>query len=400
MALSLAKQLSQLGTETAFAVAAMAAEWQKQGNKVYPYHLGDINLMPPPALVEGLVAAIHAGKNTYCPGAGIPLLREQLAHIFGQQRGVRYTADNVAVQPGGKPVIAKFLQAVMNPGDEVLYPVPGFPIYESQIRYQRGVPVPYYYHPTGSGFALDMEALAAAITKNTRAIIFNNHHNPTGAVATEQELDALAALAVKHDLWVLNDDAYYLIHYGDAPAHSLLTRDGIMARTINLFTFSKQYAMTGWRVGAAIGPAHAIAAIATMNTNMESCTTHFIQQAMGEALSSGMIGDASHVLPALRERRDGLAANLNAIDGIQVIVPDSAFYIYCDMSAVLQRKGMATVAELIPAVLKETGVSFCSGAHFGGGEESRFARFAFSGISLEDINASGEKLKSYCERAD
>lgn len=399
MTLPLAQQLTALGTETAFAVAAQAAAWQAQGNKVYPYHLGDVNIMPPQELLDGVATVMRSGKNTYCPGAGVPLLREQLAEHFGQQRGVSYTADNVAVQPGGKPVIAKFLLAVMNPGEEVLTPVPGFPIYESQIRYQRGVPVPYHYRPQGGRFVLDVDAIARAIGSNTRAIIFNNHHNPTGAVASAEELDALAALAVKHNLWVLNDEAYYLIRYGDTAGQSILTRAGMMERTINLFTFSKQFAMTGWRLGAAIGPAEAIAAIATMNTNLESCTTHFIQQAMGEALAAGLADAPCHILPALTARRDALVARLNAISGVTVHAPPAGFYVYCDLAQVMRRKHITHIATLLDSTLRATGVSFCSGAHFGERADTTFARFAFSGISEDDIHESGAKLKTYFESA-
>ena len=188
-----AKQLEKLGTETAFAVAAMAAEHRAGGGRVFPFHLGDINIPPPDSMTQGVARAIADGKNGYCPGAGIPVFREQLARVVSQTRGVESAAENIAAQPGGKPVIAKFLQLTMNPGDEVLYPVPGFPIYESQIRYQGGVPVPYHYRPSadGGGFELDLDELRNAVSAKTRALIFNNHHNPTGASASDAELDAV-----------------------------------------------------------------------------------------------------------------------------------------------------------------------------------------------------------------
>ncbi|MCH9705408.1 MAG: aminotransferase class I/II-fold pyridoxal phosphate-dependent enzyme [Proteobacteria bacterium] len=390
------QRLTLLGTETAFAVSALAEDWRARGNKIYPFHLGDINIQPPEALIEGVSAAIRNGKNGYCPGAGIPLFREQLAAHFSAPRGVSYAAENVAVQPGGKPVITKFIQAVMNPGEEVLYPVPGFPIYESQIRYYGGVAVPYYYHATDDGFRLDIEAISQAVNKNTRAIIFNNYHNPTGAMASAAELDAIAKIAVEHDLWILNDDAYYAIRYDDTPAQSLLTRPGVMERTINLFTFSKQFAMTGWRIGAAIGPVEAINNIAKMNTNIESCTTHFIQQAIGQALADDT-ADYTPILAELKCRRDALVTNIAAIDGIDVSVPQSAFYLYCDLKRIMQRKKITTIEPLMTGTLQQTGVSFCTGAHFGAGSDTTFARFAFSGISVEDINAGGVRLKQYFE---
>lgn len=396
--LALAERLHRLGTENAFAVSALAADWQAQGNRVFPFHLGDINISPPQAIIEGVSRAIAAGKNGYCPGAGIPLLREQLARVLGDERGVAYAADNVAVQPGGKPVIAKFLAAVMNPGDEVLYPVPGFPIYESQIRYQGGVAVPYYYSPDGAGnFALDIDAIAASVTPKTRAIIFNNFHNPTGATATEDEINALARLTCDNNLWMLADDAYFNIRFDGEPARSILACPGMLERSVMLFTCSKQFAMTGWRLGAAVGPEAVVAAISKMNTNIESCTTHFVQQAVGETLRDGSADDA-RILATLKTRRDVLVAKLNTIDGVSVAAPTSAFYVYCNAAEIMRRKGFADADTLMRESLRATGVSFCTGAHFGESADSTvYLRFAFSGITEEDINDGMDALKIYFE---
>ena len=396
--MNFAKQLEKLGTETAFAVAAMAAEHRAGGGRVFPFHLGDINIPPPDSMTQGVARAIADGKNGYCPGAGIPVFREQLARVISQTRGVEYAAENIAAQPGGKPVIAKFLQLTMNPGDEVLYPVPGFPIYESQIRYQGGVPVPYHYRPSadGGGFELDLDELRNAVSAKTRALIFNNHHNPTGASASDAELDAVAEIAVKHDLRVMADEAYFTIrHDGDA-GRTIVSRPGMRERTVILFTCSKQFAMTGWRLGAAIGPADAIKIIANLNTNMESCTTHFVQQAVGEGLRDG--ADGADILAELTRRRDALAAGLNKIDGVSVSPPPSAFYIHCDAGEIVRRKGMKNADELMRATLRETGVSFCTGEHFGEPKTTNFIRFAFSGISPADIEEGCAGLKAYFER--
>ena len=391
-----ARQLEKLGTETAFAVAAMAADHRDRGGKVFPFHLGDINLPPPNAVVDAAAQAIADGKNGYCPGAGIPLFREQLARVVSAQRGVQFAAENIAAQPGGKPVIAKFLNLVMNPGDEVLYPVPGFPIYESQIRYQGGVAVPYHYRPAADGgFELDPDELRRAVSAKTRALIFNNHHNPTGASAADAELDAVAEIAVARDLWVMADEAYFTIrHDGDA-ARTIVSRPDMRERTVILFTCSKQFAMTGWRLGAAVGPKKAIATIANLNTNMESCTAHFIQHAVGAALRDG--ADGAEILAELTRRRDALATGLNGIGGVSVLPPPSAFYIYCDAGEVIRRKRMKNADELMRATLRETGVSFCTGEHFGEGPETSFIRFAFSGISPQDIGEGCAALKPYFE---
>ncbi len=210
---AVAERMGRLGTETAFAVSAEANEWRSLGHTVYPFHLGDMDLPTPENIVEAAFRAIRDGKTGYCPNAGIPELREALAADVGASHGVAYGPENVAVQPGGKPVIEKFLLTLMDPGDEVLYPSPGFPIYESQIEFLGGVGKPYGFVPGERNFLLDFEAIEAAITPRTRLLIFNNLHNPTGAESPDEEIEALAELAVKHDLFVLSDEAYWDVRY-------------------------------------------------------------------------------------------------------------------------------------------------------------------------------------------
>ena len=186
----LAARLQNLGTETAFAVSEAAAAWKAQGNKIYPFHLGDINIPTPANIVAAQNKAIADGKTGYAPAAGIPPLRDALAQVVGGQRGIRYAAENVAVQPGGKPVVTKFIQAVMEPGDEVLYPNPGYPIYESQIEYFRGVARPYRFVETDQGFQMDMEYLESIITPKTRILVYNNCQNPLGTESSAAEMAA------------------------------------------------------------------------------------------------------------------------------------------------------------------------------------------------------------------
>ena len=202
----------------------------------------------------------------------------------------------MAIQPGGKPVIEKFLLSLVNPGDEVLYPNPGFPIYESQIEFLGARAVPYSFIPDAENFLLDFNAIERSITSRTRAIIFNDLHNPTGAVSPREELEALAELCLKHDLYVLSDEAYWDIRYAGAPL-SIASLPGMAERTVILYTFSKKFAMTGWRLGAAVGPKDLIAVIATLNVNQESCTNHFVQWAGLEALTGDQTG-AREILPS------------------------------------------------------------------------------------------------------
>ncbi len=396
--LNLASQLKHLGTETAFAVSAAAAKWADQGHKVYPFHLGDINLPTPPNIIEACHRAIAEGATGYCPGAGVPELRALIGADVGGKRGIHYTAEQVSVQPGGKPVIGKFLQAVMNPGDEVLYPNPGYPIYESQIEYQGGVAVPYGYLETDSGFELDLETLRASITPRTRVLIFNNYQNPNGAESSREEMEALAELAQVHNLWVLSDEAYFEIQYSGNP-RSIASLPGMQQRTVILYTCSKRFAMTGWRLGAAIGPTAVIEVFNKLNTNAESCTTHFIQRAGIEAIGGGDSGPDA-ILTILKARRDACVEGLNAIEGIDIKAPNSTFYLFPNVSAVMSRLGIHNVNALMDKALKEADVSFCTRLHFGrplAQESGHYIRFAYSGIDIEDIRTGMARLKSCFE---
>ena len=393
-----AKQIKQLGTETAFAVSAQAKDWASKGNKVYPFHLGDLNMKTPPNIVEATMRAIEDGKTGYCPSEGILPLREALANDVGYRRGVDYNPENVAIQPGGKPTIGKFISAIMNPGDEVLYPNPGYPIYESQIEYQGGQAIPYSYIRTDSGFDIDLERLKDSISSNTVALIYNNYQNPISAESSRSEMEQIAEIAISNDLWVLADDAYYEIRYG-GNSQSIVDIPGMKERTVVLYTFSKKYAMTGWRVGGSIGPEKLIKIIAKLNVNAESCTTHFIQEAMVEAL----IGDPSgpdQILSRLKKRRDVAVSGLNSIEGIDIPTPQSTFYLFPKVNDIMKKKGLKSVEDLQLGSLHNANVSFCTREHFGRPQEDEvdyFIRFAYSGISAEDIDEGLKKLKTYFE---
>lgn len=384
--MALATRLEQLGTETAFAVSLAAAEWGAKGNRIFPFHLGDLNIATPKNVVEAMDKAIADGKTGYCPAAGIPQLREALADDVGSRRGLRFAPSNVVVQPGGKPVITKFIQAVMNPGDEVLYPNPGYPIYESQIEYFGGVAKSYRYLPTSTGFAIDLDQVKSLITPKTKAIIYNDLQNPIGAESTDAEREAIAELAIKHDLWVLSDEAYFEMRYS-GKSKSIAQLPGMLERTVILYTFSKKFAMTGWRLGAAIAPNELATMIAKLNTNDESCTTHFVQYGGVEAIR----GDQSSVttmLDTLRERRDTAVKMLNAMPGVNVHSPEATFYLFPEVTGAMKAKGIDDLAVFAEQALHATGVSFCTRRHFGRpqpGEERQYIRFAFSGINNQDI---------------
>ena len=396
----LAERLNNLGTETAFAVSLSAAEWGAKGNKIFPFHLGDINLPTPANVVDAMNRAIADGKTGYCAAAGIAPLREALAADVSMRRGISYNSVNVAVQPGGKPVIGKFLQVVMNPGDGVLFPTPGYPIYESQVEYFGGVGQPYRYNQTATGFAIDLDHLRSQMTPATKVLIYNNLQNPLGSESSLDEMKSLADLAIRHNLWVLSDEAYFEMRYAGTST-SIASLPGMRERTVILYTFSKKFAMTGWRLGAAIGPDELIAQIVKINTNDESCTTHFVQAAGIEALQGDQSG-AQAILAELERRRDAAVDELQKITGFVIAKPDSTFYLFPNVTDAMEALGFAEVAEFADAALRATGVSFCTRRHFGRplpGETDQYVRFAYSGISVEDIQLGIGKLREWIEAA-
>jgi aspartate/methionine/tyrosine aminotransferase len=395
----LAKRLDNLGTETAFAVSEAAAAWAARGNWVYPLHLGDINLPTPANIVAAQMRAIENGKTGYAPAAGVTELREVLAADIGKRRGISYQMDNVVVQPGGKPVVTKFIQALMNPGDEVLYPNPGYPIYESQIEYQGGVARPYRYVENGNGFQIDMDHLESLITPRTRILIYNNQQNPLGTESARPEMERLADMAIGHNLFVLSDEAYFEMRYSGV-SESIASLPGMQERTVILYTFSKKYAMTGWRLGAAVGPREVAQAISKLNTNDESCTAHFVQYAGIEALQGDQSG-SQKILHELCRRRDAAVAVLSTIDGASLHKPETTFYLFPNVTGVMEKLGFSDVAVFAHAALTNTGVSFCTRKHFGRpqpGEREQYIRLAYSGISVEQIREGLGKLKAWIDQ--
>ena len=395
----IADRISRLGSETAFAVSAEAAAFAARGNKVYPFHLGDLNVPTPEDVMAAAIKAMRDGKTGYCPTAGIPQLREALAANVSAARGVPYTMENVAIQPGGKPVISKFFQALMNPGDEVLYPNPGYPIYESQIEFHGGRAVPYGYREGSENYRLDLDRLKKQITPRTRLLVLNDPQNPMGAECSPEERAEIARLAREHDLYVLCDEAYFDMRYsGDSL--SLASLPGMAERCVILYTFSKKFAMSGWRLGAAVGPREIIEVIAKLNVNDESCSNHFIQY----GALAGLAGDQQgpkRILEIFRERRDLAVEILNSIEGVRCFKPNATFYLFPNVTGAMKKTGLLDYNRFRQAVLHETGVSFCTRLHFGRplpGEKEMYVRFAYSGIDIPLIREGLGRLKAFLER--
>jgi len=391
-----ALRLNKLGTETAFAVSQDAADFAAKGNKVYPYHLGDINIPTPENIMEAATKALYDGNTGYNPSNGIPHLRDALAEKIGLERGIDFTRENIVVQPGGKPVIPKFIQTLMNPGDRVLYPNPGYPIYESQIEFHGGIPLPYGYISKEDGFSIDRDKVEELIDSTTRLFIYNNYQNPMGGESDQDEMEWIADLAQRNNLWVLSDEAYYNIQYSGKPK-SIVSLPGMRDRTVILYTFSKTYAMTGWRLGAAIGPADLMKVFSKLAVNDESCTNHFIQYAGVEALKGDQAGSQS-ILAELKKRRDTLSTKLNEIEGVSLFTPNSTFYLFPDITELYNQLNAQSYEDFRSKVLYETGVSFCTREHFGTPlpeEDRKYIRFAYSGISVPEIEESMETLKHF-----
>jgi len=396
--MKIAERIKKLGTETAFAVSAEAAAFAAKGNKVYPFHLGDMNILTPANVMEAAVKAMKDGKTGYCPNAGIPQLREVLAADVSASHGIKYSMENIAIQPGGKPTIGKFIMALMNPGDEVLYPNPGYPIYESQIEFHGGTAVPYSYIEGKNNFEINIEMLEKRITPKTRLLILNDLQNPTGAECSTEALEKMAEIVLKHNLIVLCDEAYFDIRY-EGQSNSFASLPGMAQRCVLLYTFSKKFAMTGWRLGATIGPKEIIDVIAKLNVNDESCPNHFIQYGAIEGLT-GDQSEARQILNTLKERRDAAADILNSIEGIHCFRPNATFYLFPNVTIAMQKKGLSDYDKFRKRVLKETGVSFCTRLHFGRplpGEENFYIRLAYSGIDTSEIKEGLEKFKAFIE---
>ncbi len=396
MTIPIAERMRRIGTETAFAVSLEAGQVAETGKKVYPFHLGDMNILTPAPVRKAAVEAMEKGKTGYCPTAGIQDLRAAVAEDVSRSRGIRLSADNVSIQPGGKSTIGKFVLAAMNEGEKVLYPNPGYPIYESQIEFNGGVAVPYGYKEGEDEFVLDMDAIRRGVRGGAKILIYNNYQNPTGASSQRGEMEELARLAVRNDMCVLSDEAYFDIRYG-GEAVSIASFPGMAERTVILYTFSKKFAMTGWRLGAAVGPAEFIAHISKINVNEESCSNHFIQYGALAGLQC-CDEEAKEIIRILKSRRDLLVDRLNAIPGIRCFRPEATFYVFPNVTEAMKRKGITDVEEFRKVCLYETGVSFCTRRHFGRpllGETEQYVRFAYSGIDLGDIEEGLDRLAKF-----
>jgi len=383
--LRLAQRMSRLGTETAFEVLAKARALEAKGRDIIHLEIGEPDFDTPANIVDAAVDALHRGFTHYGPSAGLPDLRKAIADEAGAFRHTKISPDEVVVVPGGKPIIFFTMLALIDEGDEVIYPNPGFPIYESMIEFLGGKAVPIKLREE-MDFRLSTSELKGLITERTKLIILNSPQNPTGGVMTKQDIEEMAEILEGRDIMVLSDEIYSrLIFEGDH--HSLFSYDNLRDRIILLDGFSKTYAMTGWRMGYGIMRTDLAQHIARLMTNSNSCTASFTQMAGIEAIC-GPQASVEAMSLEFRKRRDFFAERINRIKGFSCRVPKGAFYMFPNITDTGWKS-----KPLADALLDQAGVAVLSGTAFGAYGEG-YLRFSIAN-SLENIRKALDRVEEW-----
>lgn len=379
--------MSRLGTETAFEVLARAKALERQGRIIVHLEIGEPDFATPPNIVEAAVDALRGGYTHYGPSAGLPELRDTIAQYVSCTRRVMVEPDQVVVVPGGKPIMFYVMLALIDEGDEVIYPNPGFPIYESMINYAGGTAVPIPLRQERE-FRVDMEELARLITPRTRLIILNSPQNPTGGILDRADIEAAARVIGDRDIMILSDEIYSRLQFEGEP-FSIMSLPGMQERTILLDGFSKTYAMTGWRIGYGVMRADLAAQITRLMTNSNSCTASFTQRAALEALTGDQ--SAVRVMRTEFERRSrAFVDGLNKIRGFHALMPKGAFYIFAN----IEQTGWSAKA-IADALLDEAGVAGLAGTAFGRYGEG-FVRFSVAN-SMENLMEALRRIELWAK---
>jgi aspartate/methionine/tyrosine aminotransferase len=375
--------MERLGTESAFEVLAKAKALEASGREIVHLEIGEPDFDTPAHVAAAAQQAIDKGHTHYVPAPGIPELRTAVADFLERTGRLSTSPDRVLVTPGAKPIMFFTIMALCEEGDEVLYPDPGFPMYASIAAFAGATPVPVPLREE-NGFVIDPEELASLVTPRTKLLILNSPHNPCGSASTPEQLEAIAEIAIRHDLVVLSDEVYWALRY-DGDHHSVLDIDGMAERTILLDGWSKTFAMTGWRLGFGVFPQPLVEPITRLVINSVSCTSAFSQHAAIAALE-GPWDDVDTMLAAFRERREVIVSGLNAVPGVSCVEPGGAFYAFPNITEL----GMSA-ATLADRLLEEAGVACLPGTSFGAYGEGHL-RFSYAN-SVENIKRALEAFK-------
>jgi aspartate aminotransferase len=383
--MKLAERMNRIGVETAFEVLVRARALEAQGRDIIHLEIGEPDFDTPHHIVEAGKQALDQGWTHYGPTQGLPELREAIASYICRTRGIRVGAEHVCVVPGGKPIIFFPLMALLEPGDEVIYPNPGFPIYESMINFLGAKPVPIPL-VEDRGFSFDLNALADSLSPKTKMLILNSPHNPTGGVIPAADVRAIADLVRDRDLVILSDEIYTRIYFEEEPL-SISTLPGMLEKTIILDGFSKTYAMTGWRMGYGVMPTWLVDPVNKLMVNSNSCTASFTQRA-GIAALNGPQDDVKKMVEEFRRRRDAFCAALNTLPGFRCAIPGGAFYAFPNV----QGTGWKS-KELADALLQKAGVACLSGTAFGDYGDG-YLRFSIAN-SMEKLMDAVERIRKF-----
>jgi aspartate aminotransferase len=385
--LQLARRMSRLGTETAFEVLNKARALERQGKSIIHLEIGEPDFDTPGNVVEAAVDALHKGWTHYGPSAGLPELRQTIADYVSRTRSVKVTPEEVVVVPGGKPIIFFTILALIDEGDEVIYPNPGFPIYESMVNYIGGKAVPIQLREDHD-FSLDVSELPGLITDRTKLIILNSPQNPTGGVMPRRDVEEVARMIGDRNILVLSDEIYSRLLF-EGEHFSIMSVPGMQERTILLDGFSKTYAMTGWRMGYGVMRPDLAAHLTRLMTNSNSCTASFTQIAGVEALT-GDQSSVDHMCSEFKRRRDVFVAGLNKIKGFSCRMPKGAFYVFPNIT----KTGWKS-KPLADALLEQAGVAALSGTAFGAFGEG-YLRFSVAN-SLENLQKALERIDQWAK---
>ena len=382
--MQLVKKMAQIGVESAFEVMVKARALEATGKSVIHLEIGEPDFPTPRNVIEAGKKALDEGWTKYGPTQGLPELRQSIASYISRTRGIKVGPQNVCVVPGGKPIMYFVIIALLEEGDEAIYPDPGFPIYESMIRFQGAKPVPIPLRES-RGFSLDINELKDRLTERTKLVILNSPHNPTGGIIPAGDIQQIAAMLRERDIMVLSDEIYSRIIYDGEPS-SIASVEGMLDKTVIMDGFSKTYSMTGWRLGYGVMPEWLAAAVVKLMVNSNSCTASFTQRAGIEALDGPQ--DAVDAMVAeFKRRRDVIVKGLNTIPGFRCPVPAGAFYVFPNVEGT----GMGS-KELADYLLYEGGVACLDGQCFGA-EGRGYVRFSYAN-SLENILDAVERIRN------